>query len=140
MAELIDGHRPLMHALAAEVQQVALALGIRLEPFDAYEPSAYLPAADPRRREAATDALVDWLRGQSKDRSGIWRDIAVRHRPVEVHHHYRPVLAEAAARGVPVVLLPALLARLAEVEDGSRTMSPDNLAELTALVPSGEDR
>lgn len=136
MAAVIDGHRSLMHALAGEVETVAAAEGVALEPFDAYDPAAYLPVADEdgsdgrAAREAATDTLVAWLAGQAKDRSGIWRDIAVRHRPVEVHHHYRPVLETAARQGTPVPLLDRLLTLLAEVESGRRPMHADNLTDL----------
>ncbi|MFG1695036.1 hypothetical protein [Nonomuraea sp. NPDC049309] len=48
MADLIDRHRPLMHAPAAEVFAVADRLGRRLEPFDAFEPRAYLPESPER--------------------------------------------------------------------------------------------
>jgi len=121
MADLIDRHRPLMHAIAAEVLEAA---GDRvLEPFDQFDPAAYLPGAP--GRDAATDRLVAWLRTQPKDRSGIWRDIAVRHRPIEVHHHYAPVLAAAE-----VPLLRAMLTRLRDVETGAAAMSEDHLVEL----------
>jgi 2-dehydropantoate 2-reductase/glutamate carboxypeptidase len=126
MADLIDRHRPLMHALTAEV--LAAAGDRTLEPFDQFDPAAYLPGAT--AREEATDRLVAWLRTQPKDRSGIWRDIAVRHRPVEVHHHYAPVLARADHRGVPVPLLRAMLARLRDIETGAATMSEAHLTEL----------
>jgi 2-dehydropantoate 2-reductase/glutamate carboxypeptidase len=134
MADLIDRHRPLAHALAGEVLAVAGALGIALEPFDAFEPAAYLPDADPERTREATDRVVAWLRTQPKDRSGIWRDIAVRHRPVEVHHHYRPVLALAEEHAIAVPLLRGMLARLADVESGARTMDEGHLAELGAAL------
>jgi 2-dehydropantoate 2-reductase len=126
MADLIDRHRPLMHALTAEVFTVAADR--TLEAFDQFDPAAYLPGAV--GREQATDRLVAWLRTQPKDRSGIWRDIAVRHRPVEVHHHYTPVLVEATDRGVPIPLLRAMLARLHEVETGVVAMSEEHLTEL----------
>ncbi|MEV4289633.1 2-dehydropantoate 2-reductase [Nonomuraea bangladeshensis] len=130
MADLIDRHRPLMHALVAEVFAVAGRLGLRLEPFDAFEPAAYLPEAPERVREEATDRLTAWLRTQPKDRSGIWRDIAVRHRPVEVHDHYRAVLAEAEAGQVDTPLLRGVLARLADVEAGRAPMGEEHLAAL----------
>ncbi|MBO0849226.1 MAG: 2-dehydropantoate 2-reductase [Pseudonocardia sp.] len=126
MADLIDMHRPLMHAVTAEV--FAAAGNRTLEPFDQFEPAAYLPGAV--EREEATDRLVAWLRTQPKDRSGIWRDIAVRHRPVEVHHHYAPVLAEADHRDVPAPMLRAVLARLNDIETGAATMSEKHLTEL----------
>ncbi|HKQ42999.1 MAG TPA: 2-dehydropantoate 2-reductase N-terminal domain-containing protein, partial [Pseudonocardia sp.] len=91
MADLINRHRPVMHALAAEIYAVAAAEGVTLEPFDAFDPLPYA-GDDDVAKERATDALVAWLRTQAKDRSGIWRDIAVRRRPTEVPTHYRPVL------------------------------------------------
>jgi len=130
MADLIDRHRPLMYGLVAEVFAVAAARGHTLEPFDAFEPAAYRPGADPAERDAATARLTAWLRTQPKDRSGIWRDIAVRHRPVEVHDHYGPVLRAAEEHGVPAPLLRAMLTRLAEVERGTTTMAESLLTEL----------
>ncbi|MEV0388847.1 2-dehydropantoate 2-reductase [Nonomuraea sp. NPDC050643] len=133
MADLIDRHRPLMHALVAEVFTVAAAQGLALEPFDAFDPAAYLPAAT-EVRERATDRLTAWLRTQPKDRSGIWRDIAVRHRPIEVHDHYREVFAQAEAAGVATPLLSGMLARLADVETGRAPMSEDHLRDLEAAL------
>lgn len=130
MADLIDRHRPLMYALVTEIFAVAAARGYTLEPFDAFEPGAYLPGVDPAERDAATDRLTAWLRTQAKDRSGIWRDIAVRHRPVEVHDHYGPVVAAGASLGVATPLLSAMLTRLGEVERGETTMAESLLTEL----------
>ena len=134
MAALVDAHRPLMHAVAGEVLAVATALGVTLEPFDAFTPAAYLPGADEDTREAATDRLVTWLAGQSKNRSGIWRDIAVRRRPTEVPHHYGPVVALAERHGVPVPVLRAVLERLSRVEAGTTPMSEKLLVELGELA------
>jgi 2-dehydropantoate 2-reductase len=117
MADLIDRHRTVMHALAAEVYAVAAAEGVVLEPFDAFDPLPYA-GSDPAGADAATDALVAWLRTQAKDRSGIWRDIAVRHRPTEVPTHYRPVLATAARHGIPTPGLERLVAQIGELEAG----------------------
>ncbi|MCK2219339.1 hypothetical protein MF672_036920 [Actinomadura sp. ATCC 31491] len=122
--------------ITAATPAVAGRMGLRLEPFDAFEPAAYVPGradlseAAERVREEATDRLTAWLRTQPKDRSGIWRDIAVRHRPVEVHDHYRAVLAEAEARQVDTPLLRGVLARLADVEAGRAPMSEEHLAAL----------
>ncbi|MFC5822504.1 ketopantoate reductase family protein [Nonomuraea insulae] len=128
MADLIDRHRPLMHALVAEVFTVAA--GMSLEPFDAFDARAYVPGAPEGARQEATDRLTAWLRTQPKDRSGIWRDIAVRHRPIEVHDHYRPVLDRARAEGVATPLLSGMLARLADVETGRARMSEEHLTDL----------
>jgi 2-dehydropantoate 2-reductase len=132
MAELIDRHRGVMHALAGEVYAVAAAEGIALEPFDAFDPAPYA-GADPAAAHAATDALVAWLRTQAKDRSGIWRDIAVRHRPTEVPTHYRPVLARAARLGIAVPGLARLVEQIAELEAGA-PMSERRIADLAGAL------
>jgi 2-dehydropantoate 2-reductase len=132
MAELIDRHRAVMHGLAAEVYAVAAAEGIRLEPFDAFDPAPYASGAGPAA-DAATDALVAWLRTQSKDRSGIWRDIAVRRRPTEVPTHYRPVVARAADLGIAVPGLERLVAQIAELEAGA-PMDEQRIADLAGAL------
>ncbi len=131
MADLIDRHRDLMHALVAEVFEVAARLGITLEPFDAFDPAPYA-TGDGVQQHAATDELVAWLRTQPKDRSGIWRDLAVHRRPTEVTTHYAPVLGEARKLGVPTPLLTALLRHIQELEAGGQ-MSEDRLVELEAV-------
>jgi 2-dehydropantoate 2-reductase len=130
MAELIDRHRSVMHALTAEVYAVASAEGVALEPFDAFDPGPYAGTAE-TAKDAATDALVAWLRTQAKDRSGIWRDIAVRHRPTEVPTHYRPVLATAARHGIATPGLERLVAQIGELEAGA-AMHEDRIAGLSA--------
>lgn len=135
MADLLDRHRASAHALAAEVFAVGAAVGIELEPFDAFEPSAYLPGASRADGNAATDRLVAWLRGQAKDRSGVWRDIAIRRRPTEVPTHYAPVLALAREKDVNVRLLRAMLQQIAEIEVDPASMAEARLTRLDAQVP-----
>ena len=132
MAELIDRHRAVMHALVAEIYAVAAAEGVTLEPFDAFDPLPYA-GDDDVAKERATDALVAWLRTQAKDRSGIWRDIAVRRRPTEVPTHYRPVLAAAARHGIPVPGLERLVAQIGELEAGA-AMDEARIAALAGAL------
>ena len=132
MGDLIDRHRDLMHRLTAEVFEVAATQEIRLEAFDAFDPSPYA-GLDDGAKNRATDALVAWLRTQAKDRSGIWRDIAVRHRPTEVPTHYGEVLRVADAGGVKTPLLSTLLDGISDLERGAE-MSEDRLDQLAAVV------
>ncbi|MCW2900705.1 MAG: hypothetical protein JWO67_2970 [Streptosporangiaceae bacterium] len=158
MGDLLDRHRAAGHALAGEVLSVATAEGIALEPFDAFEPDAYMPAAAglagagamatylaasgfggsglavSAARDVATDRLVAWLRTQTKTRSGIWRDIVVRHRATEIPTHYAPVLAAAGRHRIHVPVLRALLEQLAEVEADPATMNEARLATLDAIA------
>ena len=107
-----------MHALVAEVYAVGDGGGGHAGALRRVRPGA-LRGRRRRRQGAATDALVAWLRTQAKDRSGIWRDIAVRRRPTEVPTHYRPVLAAAARHGIPVPGLERLVAQIGELEAGA---------------------
>lgn len=132
MADLIDRHRALMHALAAEIFSVAAAQDVRLEQFDAFDPGPYAQSG-PREQDDATDRLVAWLRTQAKDRSGIWRDLAVRRRPTEVPTHYGEVLRIAADEAVPTPLTERLLSHIHDLEHGG-VMSEERLEQLVRLT------
>ncbi|MBL0778854.1 2-dehydropantoate 2-reductase [Streptomyces albidoflavus] len=134
MAELIDRHPATMDAVAAEVLAVADALGVTLEPFDAFEPHAFRRDAPEEIRRAATARLTAWLRTQAKDRSGIWRDLAVRRRPVEVTTHYAEVFTEAESHGVATPVLRAVIAQLRELERDPGLMTEARLDALDRLA------
>lgn len=138
MADLIDRHRDTMDAVAREVFDVADALGVRLEPFDAFAPQAFRRGADPGERDAAARRLTAWLRTMPKDRSGIWRDLAVRRRPVEVTTHYATVFDAAERTGADTPVLREVLAELRELEVDPAGMAEarlDRLDRLTAGPP-----
>lgn len=134
MADLIDRHRPAMAALTGEIFAVADRLGVTLEAFDAFEPLPFRRGADPAERDAAFDRLTAWLRTQSKDRSGIWRDLAVRHRPVEATTHYVDVFAHGDREGLPTTLLRSVMAGLKELEGAPEGMSEERLDVLDGLA------
>jgi glutamate carboxypeptidase len=145
MADLIDRHRGAMYALVHEIFDVAEVLGVRLEPFDAFEAHAFRKGTPAGVRDAATDRLTAWLRTQPKDRSGIWRDIAVRRRPVEVTWHYAAVFEEAERAGIATPVLRAVIGALRELEADPEGMSESRLYELDRLAadsaaPPGEGR
>lgn len=66
------GYRTLMLALAREVLDQA---PVRPEPFDGFEPTDL---------EGSLDRLVAFNRASAKARTGVYRDLAVRHRKTEV--------------------------------------------------------
>lgn len=132
MADLIDRHRDLMARLAGEVYRVAGSLSVRLEPFDGFHPHAFVDGTDPDVRAAGFDRLVTWLAGQSKTRSGVWRDIAVRRRPSEATDRQEELVALGERAGVPTPYLAALARTLRQLESGDRLMSEDNLHALAA--------
>ncbi|WP_328498812.1 2-dehydropantoate 2-reductase [Streptomyces sp. NBC_00414] len=134
MADLIDRHRPAMAGLTGEIFAVADRLGVTLEAFDAFDPHPLRQGTDPAERDAAFDRLSAWLRTQAKDRSGIWRDLAVRHRPVEVTTHYADVFDDAAREGLPTPLLRNVMDGLRELEGAPDGMSESRLEELDRLA------
>ncbi|MFC9120995.1 2-dehydropantoate 2-reductase [Streptomyces sp. NPDC057067] len=136
MAELIDRHPLTMHEVAGEVFDVAEALGVELEAFDAFEPEAFRRGADPAVRRAATGRLTAWLATQAKDRSGIWRDLAVRRRPVEVTTHYAEVFTQAERHGVSTPVLRSVIAGLRELERDPGLMAEERLVALDRLAVS----
>ena len=127
MSALIDRHRPTMNSLAAEVIAVADHRGLTLENFDAFDSAAFRAGVDPETNASAIGALVAWLRTQSKTRSGIWRDIAVRKRPTEVHAQYAPVLMAAKKASIAVPSLNTMVALIAQLENGETHMSESTL-------------
>jgi len=136
MSVLIDRHRDVMITLVREVIAVSDALGIALEPFDAFEPDAFRPDVDPDVTASSIDRLVAWLATQSKTRSGIWRDIAVRNRPTEVPTHYRPVIEEGAAHGLSLPTVAALVTTIGRLE---RFEIPMDEALLVDLAGAGAE-
>jgi 2-dehydropantoate 2-reductase len=130
MSVLIDRNRAVMTSLAREVLAVADAEGIHPEPFDAFDPAAFVPDAPADAAEPVLDGLVAWLATQSKTRSGIWRDIAVRHRRTEVPLHYGPVVEAGREHGVPTPGISALVA----VEEGA----PMDEERIRTLAPYAE--
>ena len=128
MGDLIDRHRIGMHALTREVLQVARAEQIALEAFDAFTPHDYLGTDVDANR--ATDALVAWLATQSKKRSGIWRDIAVRGRKTEVPAQYAAVFAAAERHEIATPTLRWLVTQIERLETHQIAMDESLLHEL----------
>jgi 2-dehydropantoate 2-reductase len=105
------GYRPLFLALAREVLAAATATP---EPFDGF---------DPADLEGSIDRLVEFNRHSAKTHSGIYRDLAVRHRKTEVD-------AMLAALDGPLVRHTGAL--IHAIEDGRRICERANLELLAA--------
>ncbi len=104
-------YRPLYLALAREVLAAATAIP---EPFDGF---------DPADLEGSIDRLVAFNRGSAKTHSGIYRDLAVRHRKTEVD-------AMLTVLDGPLVRHTAAL--IHAIEDGRRVCERANLELLAA--------
>ena len=119
-------------ALVLEGMDVALRAGIRLEPFDEYDPADYHAAGrgDVAARERAMASIAAHYRAATKTKTGVWRDLAVRKRKTEVGALLGATVARARGLGLAMPLTERLIAMIEELETGRRAMSWDNLEEL----------
>lgn len=135
-------YQPVLTALVGEGVGVALAAGVKLESFGAFEPLKLRPRtpAEEREARAVLNRFADQTRKQIKVRSGPWRDLAVRKRATEVDYMVGWVIGEGRRRGVAMPLNDALVRQVKELEKGTRQRGLLNLDELEAsrarLYPS----
>jgi 2-dehydropantoate 2-reductase len=123
-------YRPVLTRLALEVGAVAAAENIRLEPFDGFDPAAFRPGAPAEAITRSFDDMVAHNRKSAKSHSGIWRDLAVRHRPTEVDAQLGPVAEVGAQHGVPTPITSRLIGLIHDIEAGRRAMALSLLDEL----------
>ncbi|MBI3969427.1 MAG: 2-dehydropantoate 2-reductase [Chloroflexi bacterium] len=129
---------PALVPIVQEAVAVAEAEGIRLEAFDAFDPSKFNPGS-PDWPTVASDVLVAMAAGKRdsiKVRTGYWRDMAVRKRKTEVDHVTGDIVARARKHGLPVPASEALVRMIKEIEDGARPMQPSNFDELARAASS----
>lgn len=127
--------RPMLANLAAEVVRVAEAEGVRCEGFDGYEPQAFA-FHRPRDWEGivrSLDRLAAFNRTSLKQKSGVWRDLAVRKRKTEVDQQVGAVVETAHARRLSAPLNVRLVSLIHDLEIGRKPMSWQNVEELSAL-------
>ncbi len=125
-------YQRLMIALCGEGVAVAQATGIKIEAFDAYEPLKMRPRTDEEMAAAVAvlDRISERNKGRVKARSGIWRDLAVRHRSTEVDSQVGFLISEGEKLGIDTPLLKRLMTQIKEIERGERQQGLDNLEEL----------
>src|SRR6185369_14144299 len=102
----------MLVALVMESMDVALRAGIRLEPFDEYDPADYYAAArgDLDARDRAMASIATHYRAATKTKTGIWRDLAVRKRKTEVGALLGATVAKAKGYGLAMPLTTRLIA------------------------------
>ena len=134
MADVVERHHRLMVELACEVYEAAEQDGVHLESFDNVEPYLYYPRAsqDWEAIDSSLDALVASMRRSEKQKTGVWRDLAVRKRKTEVDQHLGASAAAGARHGLPMPLTHRLIAQIHDIEESRRVMSWENVDELEA--------
>jgi len=132
IADVLDHerYRPVLTSLAQEVISVAEAKEVKLEGFDGFDPEAFHPEAPERITEKSLDDLVTFNRSSAKQRTGIWRDLAVRKRLTEVDAQIGAVVRHGVEEGVETPLLRQLVEQIHGIENGERALSQGNLDEL----------
>src|SRR2546425_6795923 len=92
--------------LVIESMDVAEAAGIKLQPFDEYDPADYRAAAggDVAARQRAMAIIATHYRAHTKTKTGIWRDLAVRRRKTEVGALLGATVAKAGPLGIAMPL------------------------------------
>lgn len=135
MADVVDRHRKLMVELACEVYDAAEAEGIHLEPFDNVEPHLYFPREkqDWDAINRSLDSLVGLMRKSEKQKTGVWRDLAVHKRKTEVDYHLGAAAEVGGRRGLRMPLTHRVISMIHDIEDGRRAMGWRNVDELDAL-------
>jgi 2-dehydropantoate 2-reductase len=131
--------RTVYAALLAEATVVALAEGIRLEELDIMDPLDLLPS--PEHGTARAFATLDTIAASSmKGKSGMWRDIKMKGRKSESDHITGYVVERARRHGISTPVNAAVLARIQEIEAGTRTMTLEHFTALAEVAHGWEER
>src|SRR5947208_6882746 len=121
--------------LVIESMDVAEATGIKLQPFDEYDPADYRAAAggDVAARQRAMAIIATHYRAHTKTKTGIWRDLAVRRRKTEVGALLGATVAKAGPLGIAMPLTERLIAMIEDLESGRRDVGWANVDELVRI-------
>lgn len=132
IADFFEDHQyhPLINAIAKEVLQVAVQQGIKAEQFDNWVPELLYPIINESALEKSYLDIANRLRGYTKTRTGIWRDLAVRKRKTEVPDQLLPVISIGEENGFEMILLKKILSMITEIEQEEREISLNNINEL----------
>jgi 2-dehydropantoate 2-reductase len=120
------GMAPVMGALVREAMQVPAALGVRLEKFDEFDPDLYRNFKDAE----AMEKIAGQYRHNIKNKTGVWRDLAVRKRKTEVEGIIGETVRQGENLGISLPRLKRLMEMIHEMEDGKRIMDFKNFKEL----------
>ena len=133
MADCVDHptYRPMLRRLGLEVVGLAQLQQIELMPFDGWDPNTLY---DDKPSDAMFDGVSRMMRGNTKVRRGVWRDLAVHHRKTEVDAQYGPVLAVADTHGYVMPMLRTLVDLVHDLEAGRISRGLHNL---DVLVEAG---
>ncbi len=119
------GVGPILHRLVREAMAVPDRLGVQLEPFGGFAPDAY---RDPDWRPPI-EGVARFYADQAQRRTGVWRDLAIRHRKTEVDCHAGALAQQGRELGLDMSRVGRLVALMHAAEEGR----PRRLQNITAL-------
>ena len=136
VVERSPGVQRALVGIVGEGMAVADKAGVRIEPFDEFDPAWYRAAVagDTSARERAMTAIAAHYRAHTKTKTGIWRDLAVRKRKTEVDGQLGMLVAKGDTFGIDMPLTRRLIELIRDLEDGRRQMDWANLEPLVALA------
>jgi 2-dehydropantoate 2-reductase len=120
----------LMYRLVREALTVPRSLAVRLEELHGFRPADY-EGEDWRR---PVEDVARFYDGQIKVKSGVWRDLAVRHRPTEAGCQLGNLVEKGNELGLQLPLNARLVELIRQIEEGSRRMGWENLDELAGVM------
>ena len=123
--------RPVLAGIGRELMLAAAADSVTPVGVDGFDAQAFL-IGDPARVAASFGAMADHYRHSEKNRTGVWRDLAVRKRKTEVAALLEPTIAVGARHGVAMPLTTSLVRAIGEIEDGRRDFAMANIPALAA--------
>ena len=119
------GVGPILYRLVREAMAVPDRLGVRLEPFGGFSPEAY------RKSEwrPAIEGVARFYAAQVQRRTGVWRDLAIRHRKTEIDCHAGALARQGRELGLDMARVERLVALMHAAEEG-RPRRLENIAAL----------
>ena len=130
-------YHPVRIQLLREALNVAAASGVRVEVFAHFDPAPFLDTS-PDASAAAYAALDRMAHGQAqgntKVRTGYFRDIVVRKRKSEIDYINGEIVRRGEQFGIPTPVNRLQMQMFEEIESGQRALGWENLATLKAAV------
>lgn len=123
-------HQDLFIDIAKEVLAVAHARGVVPEPFDGFDPTAFMPGVSHEVSKRSLDQMVAFNRRSAKTHTGIWRDLAVRKRKTEIDAQLAMIIPLGKEVAMDMPLVRAIVDMIHEIEDSERPQKVENLEVL----------
>ncbi len=125
--------RPVWTGLVREIMAIADTQGVSPVASEGFDPDACI-RNDATRIQQMVDVYIEKSRGSTKERSGIWRDLAVHKRKTEIPAQFGPIIEMGSRNGVEAPIMSGLLRLIEEIESGERSLGPEQAGALRALV------